>query len=262
MSRMDDDLSAEEQRAQQALRELPAAAPDPAFRARVRREFVAGPRAARSRVRFATWPLAASILVLVGTLATLVANRGEPWRVAAATGAGVIRVDGRALDARQAGAGVLEAGALISTDANVELEIASEGALTLVLTPGSELALPAVPGRWFRRSVVGRLARGELRGATGEAFPGARLRIELPDAVAEVTGTTFALIANAEGSCVCVMEGTVLMRDSGPSVAVTPGRRRLIPRGGGSAREEPLRAEEAMKLEMLRDRVRAREPTR
>jgi ferric-dicitrate binding protein FerR (iron transport regulator) len=78
----------------------------------------------------------------------------------------------------------------------------------------------------------------------------------LPEAVVDVTGTVFAVFRNSEGSCVCVLEGTVRMQHDAGAAEVLPLRRRLIPAQGEPPREEPIRAMERMKLEMLRDQVR------
>jgi hypothetical protein len=112
-----------------------------------------------------------------------------------------------------------------------------------------------VPHRWLRRTTVAAVERGELRGVTGRTFTGARLRVELPDAVVEVTGTVFAVLRNAEGSCACVLEGTVQMLDAAGISDVPPLSRRVVPPHGEPPREEPIRSMEQMKLEMLRDQV-------
>ena len=90
---------------------------------------------------------------------------------------------------------------------------------------------------------------------TGRRFTGRRLRVELPDAAVEISGTTFAVIRNAEGSCVCVLEGTVTMRDATGTAGVMPLHRRVVPPRGEPPRDEPIRTMERMKLEMLRNQA-------
>jgi len=50
---------------------------------------------------------------------------------------------------------------------------------------------------------------GEIRVTTGPSFPGAHLDVSTPVAAIEVSGTTFAVILEPHGTCVCVLEGTV-----------------------------------------------------
>ena len=255
MSPEDDARTPEEQRVRDALRGLPPVAADPGFRLRLRREFRAGAIASTSRA-WKIWALAASAILMLGGVSAI-ANRGEPWTVGATSGVGVVHIDGQAIDVTDPHlAAALVPGAVVTTDAQAELELMSEGTIALVVTPETTLRLPAVPGRWFHRSVRASLERGELRGRTGDRFAGARLQVDVPDATVEISGTTFAVLRNAEGSCVCVLEGTVSMQNRDGTFAVAPTRRRVVPPGGGASRDEPLRPMEAMKLEMLRDRTR------
>ena len=255
----DDDRTPEHERVRDALRALPPVVANAEFRARARREFTGSGEVAKGRRPLAVaLALAASIALALGGL-VWVANRGGPWTIAATSGVGVVEVDGRAIDLADAAAlaSALRPGVRISTDARAELELGIEGSLALVVTPETTLRLPAAPGRWFDRNVTAALERGEIRGHTGRRFGGARLRIDLAGGSVEVAGTTFAVLENAEGSCVCVLDGTVRMEERGGTFVVAPGRRRVIPPGASAGRDEPIRSVEAMKLEMLRQQLDA-----
>lgn len=258
MSREDDDLTLEERQVRDALRALPPVAADPRFRERLRREFRSGGIGTRRRTSWRRWALAASVLLMTVGAAVL-ANRGAPWTLVSTSGGGVVQIDGRAIDVEDGVslAAALAPGVLVATDAQAELLLASEGTIALVVTPGTTVRLPSVPGRWFLRTVHASLEQGELRGRTDRRFEGARLRVDLPDATVEITGTTFAVLRNIEGSCVCVLEGAVSMHDRTGTFVVAPSRRRVVPPDGAASRDEPIRPMEAMKLEMLRDQTQA-----
>lgn len=232
-----------------AVRALPPIAPDPAFRTAAKVRFLAAARPRRQSL--GRWALAAGVLLAVGA-GFLWGNAGTPWEVVSVTGNGTIFVDGSvvAVTDQATPALRLRAGARIVTTGTVEVTVASRGTLCLVFTPETDATLPAVPGRLVGRRVSATLHAGELRGATGPRYAGARLTIAMRHAAAEVTGTTFAAIENDEGSCLCVFEGMAHL--GGAPLAA--GSRRVVSVGGG-ARDEELRPMERMKLEMLRDQA-------
>jgi len=255
MSRDDEQLTADERRVRESLGRLPPVGADPAFRERLRRRFVSGGIGpARSPRRWIAAALAASLAAAIGA-SLAVGNRGATWKVTATSGAGVVTIDGRPFDLARVPDVTVAAGARVTTDAQAELLIQSADTMTLVVTPATTVRLPATPGRWFGRRVGATLERGELRGLTGRRFAGATLDIVVPDARVEISGTTFAVFRNEEGSCACVLDGTVAMHDRTGSFRVAPGRRRVVPPGGVPPRDEPIRSMEAMKLEMLRDQI-------
>jgi ferric-dicitrate binding protein FerR (iron transport regulator) len=259
-----------EARARERVRELPAPAADPAVRARLRRGFVAGTlapsgiravpadpgartRRGPTRLRWLA-PLAAAAVLLV----VLALNQPPAWRLAGVSGEGSVTIDGRRVAAVDHGAlrRRLRPGARIVTGDDVELTLRGGGAMTLVAIPRTEFELPALPRRWLDRTGRGRVLMGEIRGVTGAAFSGT-LNILTPEAHVQVTGTTFAVIRDSTGSCVCVLEGHVRIGPVGGELrAVGAERRRLIHRDG-TVHEEPIPPPERMKLGMLRDQARA-----
>jgi ferric-dicitrate binding protein FerR (iron transport regulator) len=115
----------------------------------------------------------------------------------------------------------------------VPIELASSGQVLLELVPGTDLTLPAPPGRWWARSAHIALRSGEIRVSTGEKFHGARLQVTTSEAEVHVTGTTFAVICFPEGTCVCVCEGTVAVGEHGKEpVPISAGHRRFIYNSG------------------------------
>ena len=250
------DWTPDERLAEELVKRLPRVAADPEFRERLRREFRSGRLAHRRHGRWRLWTAAAVVLIAVSAVVVF-SVRDAGWTVIASEGAGTVRVDGRpmaAIDTVRLAA-ALGPGTLIETDARTELRLVSADTLALVVTANSVVRLPAVPGQWWTGSAPAVVARGELRGVTGRRFTGRRLRVELPDAAVEISGTTFAVIRNAEGSCVCVLEGTVTMRDATGTAGVMPLHRRVVPPRGEPPRDEPIRTMERMKLEMLRNQA-------
>jgi len=126
------------------------------------------------------------------------------------------------------------------------------------LSPGTELTLPSPPGRWFGRHARASVDRGLVRVTTGKNFDGARLAITTPEATVHVTGTTLAVIAEAAGTCVCVLEGTAHVRPHrGTMTRVHPGRQCEVSRGDGASKLGDMREAERPKLLDLRDRLQS-----
>jgi len=248
---------------QQKLREAAAPRPDPAFAARLREEFLHG---AAVRASAPITPLeprrkwrgfivaataAAAALALVWS-----ANRGPSWAVHTVTGTGGIRMDGVVVEVADR-AGLLrhlQPGVAIEVPEDSQLDLKLPGIALLQLTGGTRVVLPASPGRWFARSVQGRVDAGELRIATGPRFRGSRLRFTAATSEVTIMGTTLAILAPPEGACVCVFEGRVEMRDPSHGMApVAEGTRRVVYRDARGPLTEPIRPMESAKLGMLRE---------
>lgn len=270
MSRRDlpDSLTPDDTRARDAVRGLPVPGADPAYRARLKRDFVAG-RIGESRVltlaapwyrrpafRLALAPAALGVLV-VGVIAFLsMTDRGPGWTLMAARGNGAVTVDGAPvpLAIRAELTRALHPGARITVPADAELELMSVAGLVIQVTGGTELTLPASPGRWMNRRVSGRVDRGEIRVTTGSAFHGASLHVQTPEAEVEVTGTTLAVICEPTGTCVCVQSGVVKVGTRGGSMERVPeGRRRYVFNDGRPPESAEIRPTEGVQLGVFRD---------
>ena len=252
--------SPELERARAAVRGLPVQEADPAFRARLKGDFVAGRigrpatlvLAGRDRARAAwlAWaaiPAAAALVVAVAIL-----DRPPPWRLMASEGARAATADGHALGQTAEVERMLHAGARVRVPEGSVLTLASAGRLAIELMPGTEMILPAPPGRWLARSGHARVTGGEVRVTTGPAFRGARLTIETGEARLEATGTTFAVLCLPVGTCVCVYEGRVRVgAKRGAMEGVPAGRRREIFRDGRPPLDDSMLAQEYAPLARL-----------
>lgn len=239
------------------LRRVPEAQAPPAFRARLRSQFVLGTIAApRSRrlgpplVLGLASAAAAAALLVVAILAS-----GPAWELSAVSGTGVVRIDGVpvALSSPAGLAVRLRPGARVELPADAQLDLVLPGIAVMQITGGSRAALPGGPGRWITRPMTASLDLGEIRISTGPRFAGARLIVATPEMRALVEGTTLAVLRDHEASCVCVLEGRVAMIGGGTTDTVRAGFRRSLYRGGNPPLLEPIRPMEAMKLSMLRE---------
>lgn len=237
-------LTPEEERASEAVRSLRPPAPEAAYRARLKREFASGKFATtvgalapeRRADRFWNRRAPLWVAIPVAAAATLVVvsalNRGPRWELLSTRGSGDVVVDGVPVpiadDAELARR--LKPGARLRLPADGQLEIASPGQFAFQVTPGTDLTLPAAPGRWFGRRTRAGVAGGEVRISTGAGFAGARLEVETPEVMVQVTGTTLAVIREPAGTCVCVLEGQVMVAARGEpaGVPVDAGRLRFV----------------------------------
>jgi ferric-dicitrate binding protein FerR (iron transport regulator) len=261
------ELGPEETR--EMLRGLRDEKPDPEYRERVRRSFVsggvslerAGTAAAlggrgahqeRWRARLVVW------LALAATIAPGVwlgnANMGPHWVLHRVTDVGQVLLDGRPLNQERDLGVRLRPGALLTTSGDAEADLACGDLAVLRVPSGTELAVPTPLGRWFRRSSTCELRRGEARVATTSHFVGAKLSIRTNLAVIEVTGTTLAVFAGQDSTCLCVLEGSATMIDRGGTrSSVAAGNRVTLFQDARAPRREAILPMERMKLQMMRD---------
>jgi ferric-dicitrate binding protein FerR (iron transport regulator) len=263
----------EELAVQERVRALPSALPDDEFRIRLRDEFISGtiPERRSARRRDRTLPFAGVGITLAAAAALVgiffMINRGPAWQFVAVSGDGRVHIGEREFPASEATRilpDVLRSGAFIRLEGETQLDLLSPGILAIQMAPGSNLTIPAPPGRWLARSTTGRVDEGEVRFVTGPRFAGAHLTIEAPSARIHATGTTFAVISAPDSTCVCVLEGEVRMEGvDGSSEIVEAGMRRTIFARRDEVLDEEIFPMERMKLEMLREQIGPRlEPAR
>ena len=254
-------MSAYLESAQRSLSRLPRRAADRKFRERLRSQFVRDAIPGRARSVPHTWwstrwgrtamaaASAAAVLAFVWLL-----NTGPAWELTGSSGSGVVQIDGRPtpLNAPAEIARRLHAGADVLLPAGAQLDLNLPGIAVIQLVGGSHATLPGRPGRWFARSMAASLDTGEIRISTGPTFRGTQLEVVTPEARAIVTGTTLAVLRQADSSCVCVFEGRVSMINHASTATVQAGFRRSVFRDGRAPRVEPIRPMEIMKLTMLR----------
>jgi len=262
-------------RVRNILQSTPPPPADPAYRARLKEAFLIGaiehpaegpaehvekpdtivslPRRRQSAI----WTgVAAAAAILIAVL-TGVLNQGPGWTITAAHGEGEIRLDGVPVslaDAATVGRRIAS-GVQIEVPPGGEIDLRAGGAMAMQLTGGTDLTVPPSPPRWFGRRSELYVRDGEIRVTTGPTFRGARLDVMTPDAAVEVTGTTFAVILEPTGTCVCVFEGTVRVgpRDKADMAPVPGGQRRYIFHDGSEPESDSMRETERMKLAMFRE---------
>jgi ferric-dicitrate binding protein FerR (iron transport regulator) len=244
-----DDLGPDAARARDAVRDLPPASADPEFRARLREGFVAGtltavvpetgdadgdpPRAvAGPRAWWSRPPLwvplaaAAALALVLG-----IGNQAPAWQVTLLEGAGEVSVDGKvyATSDRVALAQALARGGELRLSPEVAMDLVSAGQVAVGMHPGAAMTLSPAPPRWWDRRARFEVHTGEVFITTGGAFSGAQLVVATREAQVEVVGTTFAVEALPQGTCVCVHEGRVrvMSRFDLTDVAVAEGERRF-----------------------------------
>lgn len=259
----DRSIPADEQRARDALRALPRPAADPEFRARLGRDFASGALRPALVLAGPAWFRRPEFLMTGGALAVAAAalivavlNPAPPWRVVSTRGTGTIAVaEGGAAErlvpvteSATLGKALTRASHLAASD-SAEITLASDGVLALRLLPGTRISLTPAPGRWFGRQRLIRVEAGELFVTTQPAFRGARLDVRTREATVQVVGTSFAVLAHDDGTCVCVMDGMVQVTpEGGPAEMVPPGRRCFVYRDGRPIDRAPILEESASVL--------------
>jgi ferric-dicitrate binding protein FerR (iron transport regulator) len=238
------ELTPEEARARDAVRGLGPVRPDPAFRERLKSDFVAGrlqsigaatsepARTAvpRARPRW-SWPrlfvpaFAAAVLLLAVTFA----NRGPTLSLAEVSGTGSVTVDGRTFDLgdRAALAEAVRPGSRVELPEGAALAVAIDGTMAIELASATA-TVPRSPGRWFGRSTGCRLELGEIRILTGPGFRGNALDVATPDGLVRVTGTLVSAVRDEGGTCVCVRHGTARVGRTEEELAPVPPGRRMV----------------------------------
>jgi hypothetical protein len=269
--------------ARNVLRGTPPPAPDPEYRARLKEAFGTGaiehpatgspaherpdrlgpspllpptPIPIPRRRQSALWTgLAAAAAILIAVLAG-VFNRGPEWTLTAVRGEGEVRLDGVAVDASdlEGMARHVRPGVQIEVPPGMEVDLMADRVMAIGLTGGTDLTVPPTPPRWFARRAELHVRSGEIRVATGPSFPGAHLDVSTPVAAIEVTGTTFAVILEPHGTCVCVLEGMVKVgrRDTHKMGEVPAGRLRFVFRDSREPVYEEMRPLERTKLAEFR----------
>lgn len=211
-----------------ALQQLERPAARPEFRAALRERFLdvgeERPGTATPAAR-AGAPPPRRLLLLAGTLAAAAAivltmlltkSRAPLWRVHPSSTASTVVVDGIALRGDDAASLV----AALETARELEarggtLRVCVRDEAWIEITDGTRLSQMkfAAAGPYQVRTDTGSLAV-----ATLPAFAGRGMRVVTQDVDVQVTGTTFAVDVDAEGSCVCILEGTVRCQPAGETL--------------------------------------------
>jgi ferric-dicitrate binding protein FerR (iron transport regulator) len=206
-------LSPSQQRAKDALAGLDTPKADPAFRARLKQDFVDGELQSRLPAaplrpwyfRVAVPLAAAAVLVLmVGLL-----NRGPAWTLVEGEGNATIDGVSVSLSDPDAVRALLHGGSKVEIAEDSRAYFKQGGIVMAELHGGTTVSLPNAPGRWFNPRMEGTIEAGSVGWITGPRFPGSHLVLNTPESIIEVTGTCFKLMCTPEGTCLCVLEGEV-----------------------------------------------------
>ncbi|MBU1674842.1 FecR family protein, partial [bacterium] len=193
------------------------------------------PRSVWRRTAMPTLAVAAALALLM-----VVTNRRPGPVPLGGGGPGTVTVDGQTVPANrpEALARLLHPGARVTLSDDAELDLHYPGVMVWRLEPGTTAVLPPAPGRWYGKALECRLEKGELGLRTGPGFPGARLAIVTAEGRAIVTGTLVSVYRDDAVTCVCVVEGAVVMETASGEVLgnIEAGRRRVLFRDGS----EPL----------------------
>jgi uncharacterized cupin superfamily protein len=237
-------------------------APD-AFRAELRARFVSGaiaedgPAASPAKPRRPAPIVALFGLAAAAALSWLVwtGTQPDPWHYMGASGeSGEVWVCGHLMDPgdEEGIQAMLHAGTPIKTTGTMQFDFAMHDHLSVQLAPESEMTVPEWPRRWLGNTASCEVTYGEARFTTGPRYA-SRLLVSSPLAMIEVTGTTLAVISGQDSSCVCVLDGEVVMTDDdGTAHVVEAGTRRTVFRDK-PAHVMDILPMERMKLEMHRD---------
>ena len=247
-----DDLDAEEQAAlERELADLPAPEADPAFRARMRAEFLDGSIAAesddasnaraarspapiplrpeRSASRTPRWILLAAAAVLIAVVLVFVNRGGPTLELHELRGDGIVTVDGVEIDTsdRATLARALVPGATVRVPAGVSLLTEFPEIALLESVAGTEFVLPeAYPSDGGAVRVDVR--RGEVHFVSGPAFAGRTMEFSTPHGMVRITGTVVSIECGENFTCVCVLEGTALVGPDASTLEPVPEGDRML----------------------------------
>ena len=240
-----------------AVHALPGPAPDPAYRDRVRRAFVrgvtstggeaasastagaeaflmpaspAGPArpagaavSARPRSRALVWGTGMALAAVLA-VALLLAAPLPVWTVDSSMSPPGLMIDGAAADLTESHA--LRPGTRVENPGPGAACVAIEGAVTVLLAPGTGITLGTGRGRFGSAVLTAEIHEGMFLARTGPDFPGGGLEIATGRGDFRVTGTTFGMSVEADSTCVCVFAGAVEARTpDGGRYVVSAGER-------------------------------------
>lgn len=254
----------EEEAAMAALKRLPLQTAPPAVREAARRAFLqgaaglpdasertGGPEIAPPPRRRPGRPLLIGALAAAATLLLLLpygAGPTEVWRIREVVGpAGVTLAGGGALEP---GAPARPGAIVVGPESELELQLGST--MRIRLLPGTNLTLPAPPGRWLGRTRRLEVRSGEAFGTTAGPL-GFAFQLRTPEATATLTGTSFAVIRDDSTTCFCLYRGAlaIVTAAGARSVELPLEHRVLIFRDGRATLVQPINARERMKLTMI-----------
>jgi len=239
MSTKDRGFNAELERVQQAIRDVGPVHADPAFRSRLRQQFVTGVIAERTAGRrglfggLGGWILAATAAAAAATIWLLVFTARPAWELRNVTGTGTIAIaiQGKAeqeVGARDAArlARLIRPGVHIRLPEHSTLDLIAGDVLLFQLDAQAAITVPGEPQKG--QAMVSRLEAGELRVKTGPGFKGRRLSVLTAEGRTELSGTVVSVFKGTDFTCVCVLEGTARIGKSEATLEDVPSGMRKV----------------------------------
>ncbi len=211
------------------------------FRDKLRRLFLASEPAARaqtgeqgrrSRLRLVLIPLLAAAAILA---VTFLLPQDPRWKISGLRGEPV-EVTGTRLEERDLErlTAELTRGAVLRTQASW-LDLTLEDALDLQVLPNTEIEFAALPDLDGSTPLRFSLRTGEVFLRTRAGYPGNPLRVETGEVEVGASGTIFGVLVDDRGTCVCVVEGEVVVKGAlgdPPEKRVASETSYLVFRGG------------------------------
>lgn len=258
-------LTPEQERVREVLRGLGQVPADPAFRERLKREFVSGEIAGQKVLQLDTRPgvlgwFGRAFLPLAAAVAAVVIffllTPGPVWKFKDITGQGLVAVNGVKVDAADVEtlARLISPGARITIPDGVVLDLIA-GDVLLLEVNGGEATVPHNPGRRPRGELTSEVSIGELRFKTGPGFNGRRFNVRTPDGLVEITGTVVSVVRMPDLTCVCVYEGQAnIGRDAEHMDLIPAGQRKVMFSDGRPPMISPSMPEHIQGLEDFLER--------
>jgi ferric-dicitrate binding protein FerR (iron transport regulator) len=228
---------------ERALALVPRPAPRPEFLRDLRTQFMnvaaaqtaapthaARPKRTQARTRIPVWAIAAGILAVAASALAVFALRGPGgarWTpVDGRTPRSPLIVDGRSVAPHELADAIADPAVAHTIITGPEgLWLWLDGSVCCEIAPDSEVEVGPIPRDGASLVIVAR--KGTLRACTADQFVGSRMDVKTPQLDLVVTGTAFAIDIEEDGTCVCCLEGQVVMKPLRPGEkpwAVDSGR--------------------------------------
>jgi ferric-dicitrate binding protein FerR (iron transport regulator) len=176
----------------------------------------------------------AGLAVAAAVFVTFVLPGESRWQVQGMRGEGPVEIAGRRLgqtDAARLGAELSRGGTLWTFDNTLDLGV--EDGLEVRVLPGTEVTLAELPAPGTLEPYRFDLARGEVFIRTKVGFTGNPVLVDSDEVHVALTGTTLGVLRDDRGTCVCVADGEVDVRDEGGAERrVGAGQTYLVFRAG------------------------------
>jgi len=239
-------LGEQERRIQEAIRSTREVRADPAFRERLKREFVQGtlsepapPRTERPVHRSPRWwwilaPAAAAAALLLFVF--LFPGTAPTWELQAVNGEGQIEIGGQSLSLDEPAliARALSAGGRIKVPDGLSVDLRLDDRLVLRLAEGADVTVPLLAERDTAGPLISEVRHGDLRIKTGPGFPGDAMHILTPEGRTEIVGTVISVYRGTGYTCVCVLEGTARVGEDEARLEDVPEGRLKVMLADGS----------------------------